>query len=492
MRVVGRHVRSRMWRCAYFGISAAGMHRLQPRFIGATHSLVTMRRIPRLIAMTAVFLLGVQMAAAQSILRDAETEALFRDMSAPLVKAAGLDPRNVDVVLINDPSINAFVIPGQAVYLHSGLINSADSANQVQGVIAHELGHITGGHAITGEQGVKAANSISLLSLLLGVAAAAAGGGDAAMGILMAGQQAAMGKYLAFSRAQESQADAAGAQYLARAGITGRGSVEFFKKLANLSYRAGYSQADMDGFMSTHPLEGDRISTLQDTYQKDPAWNLPSDPALEARFRRAKAKLYGYLAEPKHTLQVYPVTDNSVPGRYARAYAWHKEAFLDKAMAEADALLKDAPQDPYFLELKGQILLESGKPAEALIPLRLATDLTANQPLIATTFGHALVATEDPANLAEAQRVLKTAVARDRENPNAWYQLGVVYAANGDTPRAQLASAEQQVMTGRYIEALRNAEAAQASLPKATPDWLRAQDIAFQARGAIEQQRKRR
>ena len=468
------------------------MHRLQPRFIVTALSLKAMLNITRTLASVAAILLSIHAAAAQSILRDAETEALFRDMATPLVKAAGLDPRNVDVVLINDSSINAFVIPGQAVYLHSGLINSADTANQVQGVIAHELGHITGGHAITGEQGAKAANSISLLSLLLGVAAAAAGGGDAAMGILMAGQQAAMGKYLAFSRAQESQADAAGALYLAKAGITGRGSVEFFKKLANLSYRAGYSQADMDTFMSTHPLEGDRISTLQDTYEKDPAWKVPSDPALEARFRRAKAKLFGYLAEPRHTLQVYPVTDTSVPGRYARAYAWHKEAFLDKAMAEADSLLRDAPQDPYFLELKGQILLESGKPVDALIPLRLATDLTANQPLIATTFGHALVATEDPANLAEAQRVLKAAVARDRENPDAWYQLGVVYAANGDMPRAQLASAEQQVMTGRFIDALRNAEAAEASLPKATPDWLRAQDIAFQARGAIEQQRKRR
>ena len=181
-----------------------------------------------------------------------------------------------------------------------------------------------------------------------------------------------------------------------------------------------------------------------------------------------------------------------MPARYARAYAWHKEALIDKAMAETDALLKDAPNDPYFLELKGQILLESGKPADALADLRRATDITQNQPLIATTFGHALVATEDPKNLAEAQRVLKAAVARDRENPYAWYQLGVVYAANGDLPRAQLASAEQQVMTLRYPEALRNAEAAEAGLPRGTPDWIRAQDIAMQARAAIERGRKRR
>ena len=451
-----------------------------------------MRRLARLAATAAAVLLTVQQAAAQAILRDAETEALLHDMATPLVTAAGLDPRNVDVVLVGDPEINAFVINGQAVFLNSGLINAADSANQVQGVIAHELGHITGGHAISGGEGAKAAQGISLLSLLLGAAAAAAGGGEAAMGVLMAGQQAALGKYLAYSRVQESQADAAGSQFLSKAGISGRGSIEFFKKLAGQAYRAGYAQSDMDGFMSTHPLELDRIVTLQDGYEKDPAWGRPNDPVLEARFRRARAKLYGYLAEPSATLLAYPVTDHSVPARYARAYAWHKDALLDKAVAEVDSLLRDAPEDPYFLELKGQILLEAGKPVEALAPLRRATELTANQPLIATTFGHALVATEDSANLAEAERVLKAAVARDRENPDAWYQLGVVYAQRGDTARAQLASAEQQAMTNRYGEALRNAEAAEAALPQGSADWLRAQDIAMAARAVVERQTKRR
>lgn len=443
-----------------------------------------------LIALSASTLLA-QPVAAQSILRDAETEALLRDMSTPLVKATGLDPKNVDVVLVNDPSVNAFVAGGQIVYLNSGLINTADTANEVQGVIAHELGHVVGGHVIS-DGGGKAASGISLLSLLLGAAAAAAGGGDAAIGVLMAGQQAAMGKYLAFSRGQESSADAAGAKFLSTAGISGRGSVAFFKKLQNLEFRYGYTRNQDSEFYSSHPMTGDRITTLQDVYEKDPAWTKPSDPAIEARFQRAKAKLFGYLAEPADTMRVYPETNTSVPARYARAYAWHKDAHVDKAMVEADALLKQAPDDPYFLELKGQILLESGRPTEALGPLRRATELTGNQPLIATTFGHALIATEDPKNLPEAQRVLKAAVARDRENPFAWYQLGVVYAANGDNARARLASAEQQVLSMRMPEALASAEAAESALPKGTPDWLRAQDIALQARAEIERNRKRR
>ena len=445
-----------------------------------------------LVAFLALAVFAARPATAQSILRDAETEALLRDMATPLVKSAGLDPRNVDVVLVGDNSINAFVMNGQTVYLNAGLINVADNANQVQGVIAHELGHVTGGHAISGEQGAKSAGTISLLSLLIGVAAAAAGGGDAAMAAMMAGQSAAMGKYLAFSRVQEAQADAAGATFLAKSGISGRGSIEFFKKLEQEGYRRGYSQADQDAFMSTHPLESDRIALLEETYKKDPAWARPSDPALEARFRRIKAKLYGYLAEPQQVLVAYPESDTSVPARYARAYAWHKQALMDKAMGEVAALLQQAPADPYFLELKGQILLESGKPADALAPLRRATELTGNQPLIATTFGHALVATEDPKNLAEAQRVLKAAVARDRENPYAWYQLGVVYNATGDAPRARLASAEQQVMQQQWPMALASAEAAQAGLPAGSPDALRAQDIAMQARAAIERTRKRK
>jgi predicted Zn-dependent protease len=449
------------------------------------------RLLARFAAILAAGLLAIQPAMAQSILRDAETELLLRDMANPLVEAAGLDPRNVDVALIGDNSLNAFVAGGQVVYLHSGLIEAASSAEEVQGVIAHELGHITGGHVISNGGG-KAATGISILSLLLGGLAAAAGGGDAAMGVIMAGQQAALGKYLAFSRSQEASADAAGASFLSKAGISGRGSISFFKKLQNLEFRHGFTRTLDSEFYRTHPFTGDRIATLQDTYAQDPAWGKPADPVIEARFQRVKAKLMGYTQEPKRTLQVYPETMTATPARYARAYAFHKDALLDKAMVEADALLGQAPDDPFFLELKGQILLEAGRPREALGALRRATELTGNQPLIATTFGHALLASEDPALLPEAERVLKAAVSRDRENPFAWYQLGVVYGQKGDTPRARLASAEQQVLVLDYPQALRSAEAAEASLPKGSPDWLRAQDIAMQSRAAIERQDKRR
>jgi len=459
---------------------------------GTMPALPRFRRLPALLlAMLACVLLASRPAAAQSVLRDAETEALLQELMAPLSEAAGMPPDAVQVVLLNDPSINAFVAGGQRIYIHSGLIGAAGSANEVQGVLAHELGHITGGHIIRSSEGASAAGNISILSMLVGVAAALAGAGEAAMGAMALGQQMAMGSYLSFSRAQESSADAAGASFLSDAGITGKGSLAFFGRLQNLEYRYGYSQDDDAEFSRTHPMTGDRISNLTAVYEQDPAWDTAPDPAQQLRFERIKAKLYGYLAEPADTLAHYPTYLTDAPARYARAYAYHKAARMDEALAETDALIASDPDDPYFLELKGQVLLESGRPRDALPLLREATRITSNAPLIAGTFGHALIATEDASMLPEAEQVLRAAVAKDRENPFAWYQLGVVYGARGDIPRAQLASAEQLIMSNQPQAALQNAEAAERSLPTGTPDWLRAQDVAMQARDELERRAER-
>src|SRR4030095_6286991 len=251
----------------------------------------------------------------------------------------------------------------------SGLLATADNANQLQGVIAHELGHVAGGHAIRTGEGVKQATAITILSLVLGAAAMASGAGDAGMGIIAAGQQAAMGEFLAFTRAQESSADLAGASYLSKAGISGKGSIEFFKKLQNQEYRlAIYAK---DSYDRTHPLSSERIAALTQAFKADAAWSKPDDPALEARFERVKTKLMGF-ADARQGAIKYPQSDKSVPGHYARAYAYHVGGYPDKALSETEALLATAPNDPYFLELKGQILLESGKPADAIAPLREA------------------------------------------------------------------------------------------------------------------------
>jgi predicted Zn-dependent protease len=422
-----------------------------------------------------------------SILRDTETEALFDEVAKPLVEAARLDPKSVKVVLLNDSEINAFVAGSQNVYVNSGLITNADNVNQLQAVVAHELGHVAGGHAIRMGEGAKEATGISLATMVLGAIAIAAGAGDAGMGLMMMGQQAAMNRFLAFTRAQETSADLAGADYLAKAGISGKGSLEFFKKLQNQEYRlAIYAK---DSYDRTHPLSSERISILENLYKKDPAWDRRPDPALEAKFQRVKAKLLGFINQ-RLAINKYPETDQSVPAHYARAYAYHLGAYPEKALYEADALLKTNPHDPYFLELKGQILLEGGRPAEAIAPLREANERSGRAPLIASMLGHALISTEDPKNYAEAKNILKNAVAADNQNPFAWYQLGMIYDREGDTPRAALATAERNNLEGEPKLALASAEMAMRGIPAGTPDYLRAQDIAMVSKTELNKDKK--
>ena len=422
-----------------------------------------------------------------SILRDAETEALFRDIAAPLVEAANLDNKSVRVVLIRDDEINAFVAGSQNVYINSGLLTSSDNVNQLQAVIAHELGHVAGGHAIRMGEGAREATGISLATMVLGAIAIAAGAPEAGMGLLAMGQRAALGQFLAFTRAQETSADLAGVKYLSVAGISGKGSLEFFKKMQNQEYRLAIYATD--SYERTHPLSGERISILENLYKKDPAWDRPSDPQLEARFQRVKAKLFGFV-NSRQAIIKYPESDQTVPAHYARAYAYHLGAYPEKALSEAEALLKTNPHDPYFLELKGQIFLESGRPAEAIAPLREATERSGRAPLIASMLGHALISTEDKKNYAEAKTILKTAVSVDNENPFAWYQLGMIYDQEGDTPRAALATAERNNLEGNPKLALASAEMAMRGIPAGSPDYLRAQDIAMVSRTELKKDKK--
>ena len=455
-----------------------------------------LHRMTRVLMLALLLLVSAwQPAAAQdesggspSVLRDTETEQMFRDASLPLIKAAGLDPGSVRVVLLNDPEINAFVATGQTVYIQSGLLVAADNVNQLQGVIAHELGHVVGGHSISIYQGANKATAIQIATMILGAIAIAAGGGEAAAGIMQAGQQAALGSFLAFTRAQEATADAAGAKFLSGAGISGKGLLDFFGKLQNQEYRLAIY--DTDSYARTHPLSSERIQALEQVFKKDPAWSKPTDPKVEASFQRVKAKLIGFV-DPKRAVIKYPESDQSIPAHYARAYAYHLGGYPDKAITEAAALLKSDPHDPYFLELEGQILLESGKPKDAIAPLREATQRSGEAPLIASMLGHALVATEDPKNFEEAKQVLKVAVSRDNENPFAWYQLGIIYDREGDQGRAALATAERSNLENNPKLALASANLAMRAIPPGSPDWLRAQDIAMVSKTELAKKDKR-
>jgi predicted Zn-dependent protease len=304
------------------------------------------------------------------------------------------------------------------------------------------------------------------------------------------GTAAAQGKFLAFTRDQESRTDQAGAIFLSKAGISGKGSIAFFRKLQGLEFRLAIPQDNE--YARTHPLSSTRVANLIAVYEKDPAWNTPPDKALQARFERIKGKLIGFVEEPPRVMQAYPEGTNTAAALYARAYAWHRSGHPDQAMTEAARLVALNPDDPYYLELEGQILLESGKVADSLPVLRRAVDRAPFEPMIITLLGHALVTSEDPKLQAEAEPLLRKAVSLDRENPFTWYQLGVIYDRRGDKPRAALAAAERFSLEGNAMGAMMNARAARAGLPAGTPDFIRADDIMLVAGDALEQQKRKK
>lgn len=468
----------------------------RPLALPAPRGPARLFRLPMLLAALAMFVMAQLLAPAaraQSLLRDAETEAFFRDIGTPLMQAAGLDPRAVSIGLVGSPEINAFATLGQSVYFYTGLLVAADDVLEVQGVLAHELGHVAGGHAVRFNEGAGPATNISLLSLVVGAALLAAGAGDAGMAALMAGQQAAQGKFLAFSREQESRTDQAGASYLEKAGVDGSGMISFFKELQGQEYRLAIPQDN--SYNRTHPLSGERISALEFVVGKSPHFGKGADPVLQARYQRIRAKLIGYVSEPKDTLKAYPLSNTSAPARVARAYAFHKMAEPDKAIAELDALLATSPRDPYLLEMKGQVLLESGRVDEALPPLRLAVATANGEPLIAGMLGHALVQSAErsgnPTTFAEAEKVLRTALARDDDNPFAWLQLETVYERRGDKPRLALATAERLTLTGGSpLAALNAASVASQGLEQGTPEWIRAQDIMLLSKNRAEDEKR--
>lgn len=455
-------------------------------------------RAPLALVALALLLFAQMLAApahAQSLLRDAETEAFFRDIGTPLMQAAGLDPRAVSIGLVQSPDINAFATLGQSVYFYSGLLVAATDVLEVQGVLAHELGHVAAGHAVRFNEGAGPATNITLLGLVLGAALMAAGAGDAGMAAMMASQQAALGKFLAFNREQESRTDQAAARYLEAAGVDGSGMISFFRKLQGDEYRLAIRQDN--AYNRTHPLTGERIAQLENVLERSPHWRRGADPALQARYQRIRGKLIGFVSEPADTLRAYPPSDTSPPARVARAYAFHKAAEPDKAIAELDQLLATAPEDPFLLEMRGQILMESGRVKAALPDLRAAVMTSKGEPLIASMLGHALVQSAEQdgnrATLEEAEAVLKSSLARDRNNPFAWLQLETVYERRGDRPRRALATAERlSLMGGSPIAALNAATQAVEGLEKNTPEWRRAQDIVQVARNQAEDMRKRR
>ncbi len=409
-----------------------------------------------------------------SLIRDAEIEHIIASYTTPLSLAANLDPSSVRVHIVNDAFLNAFVVGGQRVFINTGLLLRAKSPNQIIGVIAHELGHIAGGHLARTQEALSNASVPTIIAMVLGAAAAAAGQGQAGAAVIAGGQHLSQRSLLQYSRTQESAADQAAIRYLEASQQSSRGLIEFLEILGDQEALLSVNQ---DPYVRSHPISRERIGTLVRLVEQSPYRDkLPSDEAM-TQFKRMQAKLTGFLEQPARTFQDYPESDRSIPARYARAVAYYRIPELTKALAEIDGLLAEMPEDPYFHELKGQMLFEHGRVTEAVQSYRLANRHLPDAPLIQLALGQALVASGDNGVLPEAIQHIRRSLTKDPRNANAWKHLALAYGRSGDLGNAAMASAERAMLRGEWLDAKRFAARALKILARGTPGWLRAQDI---------------
>ncbi len=410
-----------------------------------------------------------------SILRDAEIEQIIRDMSEPIFIAAELDPIAVDTYLLNDTTINAFVTGGQNVFIHSGLLLAAENANQVIGVIAHETGHISGGHLHTRSEGMSQMATYSLMGVLLGVAAMAVGAPpDVGIAATSLGTHTGVMSMFRFTRNQESSADQAAIDFLDATGQSGRGLVEFFEILGDQEL---VPEKYQDPYARTHPMNSDRIDAIIDRVQESPFYDAQTHPDIERKFLLLQAKLFGYLKPLHATMVRYPIGDNSINARYARTFAYQQSDRFDEAIAEIDTLIADYPDNPFFHETKGQTLYENGYVEESIEPYRTAVELLPESNLLRMSYAQSLVSVDKEEYLDEAITQLEIALEAEPNNSFGWRQASMAYHRNDDLGMTHYSTAQHFLLTGDIRGAMINARKALELLPPNSPKWLKAQDI---------------
>ena len=427
-----------------------------------------------------IAILSLQMALASSPagaagIRDAEIEHTIRAYASPLLRAAGYEPEEVNLHIVKDKDLNAFVTRGQRIFLTSGLLMAADSPEQIAGVLAHEIGHITGGHLARLGGALDDARNQALIGQIIGIALGvlARDGGVAAATVAKSSDVALKGLFR-FSRTQERSADQVAVNLLDQTQTTATGLLSFFEMLLDQELLVRSRQA---AYAVTHPLTEDRIVFIRKHVEHSPY----SANRMPRRFRimhdRMIAKLKGFINPPGQTLREYPATDTSVSTRYARAMAYYRDARMDKALGLMDGLIEQSPNDPYFHELRGQILFENGKLREALPAYERAVKLRPHQPLMRVGLAHVQIELNKPDLIRSAIGNLEQALRYDRFMPLSWQLAATAYGRDGQLGKSALALAENNLLLGRYLDARGQAGKAMRILPKNSPSWLRAQDI---------------
>ncbi|HEX3652556.1 MAG TPA: M48 family metalloprotease [Rhizomicrobium sp.] len=429
------------------------------------------------------FLATAPSAFAQGIdlVRDAEIERVMRGYEDPILKAAGIDPHTVRLYLVNDPEINAFAtqspVPGESesIFVNTGSFLQLQTPNQLIGILAHETGHIAGGHIIRDSSAIQKASIPMLLGVALGAAIMALGGGEAGMGVMALGQQAAQAQFFQFSRAQEGTADQMGQKFLRETHQSGRGMLEVFSKFADMEAEITYGHNTP--LITDHPLSRERIDLLQQLVDSSPYKDVKDSPAVVHEFRLIQAKLAGFLYKVDTVLQRYPDSNQSEEAHYARAIAYFRKPDMKKAIAEANTLIKLDPKNPFYWEVLGQIYVEMSQPQNGILPYQKSVDLAPDEPLLRLSLAAAQIATGKPQFAKPALDNLKIVLRQENNNSFAWYESAQAYSDMGNEPMANLSTAELDYNIGNFGAAAHFATVAQHKLAAGSPDWQRAMDI---------------
>jgi predicted Zn-dependent protease len=417
------------------------------------------------------------------VIRDTEAEQLLRDYTRPILRTAGLEKQNIQVVIINESAFNAFVADGHRIFVNYGAIMQSETPNQIIGVLAHETGHLAGGHLAKMREQMARAQTQMIIAMLLGAGALVAGarGGNSNSGLANAGAAAVAGPQemirrtlISYVRQQEENADRAGVKFLTATGQSPRGMYETFKRFSNESL---FAARDADPYLQSHPMPAERVAALEGIARSSPYWDKKDEPSLKLRHDMVRAKISAFMERQDTVYRRYPMSNDSLPARYAHAITTYLHGDLRSALVQIDGLIQLQPNNPYFQELRGQALLEGGKPAEAIAPLRKAVQLSNNAPLIEMLLGQALVATNNKAYTDEAIAILRAAVARETEAPLGYSQLAMAYGQKGDYAQADLASAQAAFLRGDNKTARELASRAKTRFAVGTPGWVKADDI---------------
>ncbi len=415
-----------------------------------------------------------------SFIRDDEIESTIRRFATPLFEAAGLDASGVRIYLVNDPRLNAFVAGGQNLFINTGLILRSRSANQLIGVIAHETGHISGGHLARTQDAMRNATAQAIIAMVAGAAAAAmSGNANAAAVGMLGGAGLAQQSILQYSIAQESAADQAGMNFLDRTGQSAKGLLEFFEILEGEEL---LSAARRDPYLRTHPLTQQRLQTVREHVERSRYKSSVDTPEYAELHTLMKAKLAGFINPPGQTFGQYKESDGSVPARYARAIAYYRIPDLAKALPLIDGLIHEQPNNPWFHELKGQMLFENGRIAEALAPYEASVRLKPSSGLLRVGLAQVMIESNDPKLTKRAIGELTEAVRSEERNPLAWHLLAVAYGREENYGMSALSLAEEAMSSGDRKMAAQQAIRAAQLLPPGTPGRLRAEDLKSAAR----------